>query len=278
MSNYFRNPNVVADWAPSPGIWGDLRHWQHKQSLGEAILLWEDFVNWNTSTTNSTSHQNGWTVVADNGPVLEQIDDPDVQAGELGVVLMTGADADNDELYLTNSVAGTAFKIDDATLKLAFECRIKKSAVTDAGLTFFAGFASLGAAVAGTLVADAGTLIASKSFLGFSQDDADGDAVKAVAQKAAATQQTPLAANIAIVADTWVRLGLVYEPSRGHNCVRWYVNGVEQVLTTKYTSAGIIAATFPDDVCVNPLIGFLHEGVAHEKAEIDWLVAGQLLC
>lgn len=277
MPNYFRHSGGVSDWAPSAEIWGDLRHWEHKARQGEAILLAEDFVNWNTSTTNSTSHQNGWTIVADNGPVLEQIDDPDVMAGELGVALMTGADADNDELYLTNSVAGCAFKIDDACRKLAFECRIKKSALTDAGLTFFAGFASLGAAVAGTLVADAGTLIASKSFMGFSQDDADGDAVKAVVQKANQTQQTPLSANIALVADTWIRLGLVYDPQTPGNCLRFYANGVEQALSTKYTRAGIIAATFPDDVCVNPLIGFLHEGAAHEKAELDWVIAGQLL-
>lgn len=276
MSNFVRAHSETTR-GPSPAIWGDLAGWEAKHRMGDAFLIFDDFLVWNTSTTNSTSYQGPWTVVADDGPVLEMLDDPDpVGYGEFGVLRLSGADADNDELYLTNSVTGTTFDIDDTTRKICFEIRMKKETVADAALTFFAGLASVGAAVAGTLAANAGTLIATKSFIGFSQDDGNGDGVNLVAQKASQTQQNLGADKATLTADTWTKLGFVYDPkSDTTDCLRWYQDGD---LISGYTALAFSElddTDFPNDVGMALLVGFLHEGTADEKAQIDWICAGQ---
>jgi len=171
MSNFVR-ADSESTRGPSPAIWGDLAGWEAKRRMGDATLVFEDFEKWNTSTTNGTSYQNGWTVVADDGPILTQLTDPDpVGSGEFGVVRLSGADADNDELYITNSVTGVLIDIDNTTRKIAFEIRMLKETVADAALTFFAGLASVGAAVAGTLAADV-MLVCASSLVSFTKGPA----------------------------------------------------------------------------------------------------------
>jgi hypothetical protein len=275
MSNFLRYCGDESR-GPSPAIWGDMAKVIADKHAGMCVLVSEEFEKWNTSTTNGTSVVNGWTVVADDGPVLQAITDPDPAAGELGVVLMTGADADNDELYLCNQgVAGGSFKTDYQGGKIMFECRIKKIGVTDAGLTFFAGLARYELAVAGTLVANAGTLIATGDFIGFSQDDLNGDSVHCIYQDASQTQVQSKADAVALTTDTWVKLGFVYDPvGSPTDCLRFYADGV-RIANTKVTAAVAAATGFPNAVVMNALIGFLHEGTAHEKAEIDWIHACQ---
>jgi len=278
MTNIVRYGQGTSFQGPSEQIWGDLGLWEQKSREGRGTLIFDDFVKWDTSTTNGTSYQNGWTVVADDGPVLNLVAAPTKPTGgvggEFGSLLLSGADADNDELYLTSSVTGTHVFIDDECKKIGFEIRMKKSAVTDAGLTFFAGLASVGAAVAGTLAADAGTLIATKGFIGFNQDDTDGNAVNPVVQAISQTQQTPQATAIPIVADTWIKLGFLYEPGNSRDSLRFFVNGAAQDIT-KFVFADLDDADFPNDTAMAPLVGFLHEGTANEGAEIDWIACGQ---
>lgn len=280
MTNIVRYAQGTSFRGPSERVWGDLGQWRSKVDRGEGMLIWDDFVLWNASTTSGTSHQGlGWTAVTENGPIFNQVAAPTKPAsgvgGEFGVLLLETMDTDNDWAYLTSSVTGTQFVVDDECKKLAFECRIKKSSIANANLTFFAGLASVGAAVDGTLVDDAGTLIASKSFLGYNQSDTDGDAINAVVQEASQTQQTPLSTAIAMEADTWIKLGFLYEPGNVNNVLRFFSNGAEQALSTKFKKGDLDDADFPNDVGMSVLLGFLVEGTGDPEAEIDWVCAGQ---
>lgn len=279
MTNIVRYTQGTTFRGPSEQIWGDLGEWRSKVDRGEGILIFDDFVLWNTSTTNATSNQNGWTIVSENGPIATQVAAPtkpsSTVGGEFGVLLIQTLDTDNDWLYITSSVTGTQFVIDDECKKIAFECRVKHSSVANANLTAFYGLASVGAAVDGTLVDDAGTLIASKSFIGFNVDDSDGDALNAVVQNANETQQTPLSSAISMTAATWTKYGFVYEPGDRKNALRFYENGVEQTLSSKFKFADLDDDDFPNDVGMSVLLGWLVEGTGDPEAEVDWVCAGQ---
>jgi len=270
MSNMVRHASE-ATRGPSPAIFGDFSKVTADWHRGQGFGYFDDFLHWHTTTTNSTDVLNPWSVVADDGFTVIQLVDPLMTKGEYGVLYFNNGDADNDYCYMTpGSLTGGSFVLDESEIdEIGWEIRMLKVTVADAGLTFLCGLGRYDLAADGTLVDGTGAIISTADFIGFSCLDDDGDAVDAVSIATGQTLQTN-ASVATLTADTYVKLGFKYRPADGTNKLRYYVNGSE-VSTTAITD--LTAATFPDNIVMDSLIGFKQEGTGNAKAQVDWVAA-----
>jgi hypothetical protein len=158
--------------------------------------------------------------------------------------------------------------------RVAFEIRLKKSLVSNNSLAFVAGLGKKGL-VADALLADSTGALADVDFIGFQVLNAAGGTVNFVYRKTGQALQTAIAGVATMTADTFVKLGFVYEPrAESSKRIRVLVNGVES--TTYVTGTNIAAATFPLAVALNPIVGALvGSGAAAATLDTDWLFVHQ---
>ena len=191
-------------------------------------------------------------------------------------LLMDHAAADNDESYLVGggntgavgSIASSGGKL------LAFEASIRKSSVDNDAIAFFCGLAAPGSAVAATLTDD-DALLADISAIGFRVLQDDGDSLDVVYRKSGQAIQNVKDALQAVAADTYYKLGILFDPdATASKKVTFYVDGVD---TGYYiTGTQLAAATFPDGVGLNFLIGSKLGDANAESMGIRWVKFGQI--
>ena len=149
-----------------------------------------------------------------------------------------------------------------------FETRLRlHTQVTDGSI--FAGLASPGAVADGGLIADAGGLKADQGGIGFQVKEDDPDAIDFVYQAASQTQQVVISGVQAAVADTYYKLGFVYDPKAPTaNRIRIFVDNDEQ--STYVTGTNIAAATFPDGDFLGAYLAAMTEGTTSRGMDVDW--------
>lgn len=181
-----------------------------------------------------------------------------------GVIKFTTAATDNNEVWLCNGGAkGAICKISESGHKrVRFEARVSFGQVT--AHNWFVGLSEEGLAAANTIT-DAGAL-ADKDLIGFAVLEADPGNISCVIRKSGQAVVTVLAAAQAITADTFYKLGFVYDP-KATKRIRWYVDGVE---VASSDSAVIAAATFPDDEELGVLFGGKTGAAADKSMSLDW--------
>ncbi|MHC4511270.1 MAG: hypothetical protein ACYTAO_20365, partial [Planctomycetota bacterium] len=164
--------------------------------------------------------------------------------------------------------------------KLWFEARVKKSSITDEYMAFFVGLGwdhGSGVSVAKTtcLTDDEGELGAF-SFLGFTVDLSNADSMDFAYIAEGGSQTDGIAGLDVVVADTYMKLGFVYDPDApAANRIAVFLNNVEQ--STYITKALIEAAAFPD---AEPMAMVwatkVGTGSLSDTAQMDWWRACQL--
>ena len=114
--------------------------------------------------------------------------------------------------------------------KLWFEARVKKSVITDSYGGFFVGLADE-TALAADFIADGGADFADNDLLGFWGDETDdtlGSHVHIVTQKTGVAFDTIKDTAATLVADTYVKLGMKYDPNaEAGKKITFYVDGVD---------------------------------------------------
>lgn len=228
---------------PSPSVWGYAPVLDVVLDPNEGYALLVDFVNGLPNVDSQAADGGaGVTAVSELG----------------GACKITTGGTDNNEAIVQfgGADAAAVFRISDGAgeqKKLFFECRVKADTVTDAKAGFFVGLAASGVAAADGLIADDGTL-ADKDLIGFFRPEGDGDGVDFVYRKNGQAVQTAIADVATIAADTYVKLGFIYDPAAvASKKIAVFVNGVEQ--NTYVTAANIAAATFPDAVLLQAAAG-----------------------
>jgi hypothetical protein len=197
-----------------------------------------------------------------------------VAAERDGTMKLTTGATDNHEIWvqaggggnlgIISSTAGTA-------QRLWYEAKFK---VGQIGNTYnmFLGLGEENLAAADT-VTDAGAL-ADKDLLGFWVLEAAGATLNFGYRKAGQAVQTTIAAIQTLVADTWYKVGLMYDPNApAAKKIRVFLNGREQ--TTYITAANLAAATFPLDQGVSPLFGVKNQAATAINASLDFLAFSQ---
>ena len=186
-----------------------------------------------------------------------------------GGIATLGSDGDDEGAVIQG--VGLPFQISRSHNKLWFECRVKFDTIQDTKYDAFIGLGdqmTISATV--PITATAGTM-ADENWVGFHRLGTDGDYVDFRYKADGVTAVTVGSDAQVLVADTWVKLGFVYDPvSYG---LTYYGNG--QPLGT-YTVPSAAGTDFPNDVLLSPLAAVINAAVVTSVFSIDWIRCYQL--
>lgn len=211
---------------PSKSIWADCPVLEMIQDPGRGVYFFDDFLGLQDPTTAKAY---GIYLMLDTG------DCTITASPEPGGAIKLFGTTDNEDCGIKLGDATSAPFIIPADSgsygSLWFECRIKKSAITDALGGFFVGLADE-TALAANFIADAGNDFGDNDLIGFWNDETDdstGSHVHVVCQKTGADFDTIIDTVEELVADTYVKLGFKYNPTAlASKRIAFFVNGVEQ--------------------------------------------------
>ena len=191
-----------------------------------------------------------------------------------GVLEIAGADADNDEGSIQFGVTTAVYaKIaSTAGKKLAFEMRVKNNSAALTDSAFFVGLAEEGTAIADILVNDTGVLKTTADFIGFRTLCASPSELDTIYQKASQTPVEPDDNITTLVAGTWYKLGLLFDPSNAAKAIRYFVDGVE---VASVAASALDDATFPDGEEMAMLVALKAGEAVEKKLHIDWVKFAQ---
>lgn len=236
---------------------------------GNGMYFFDDFLN--TPTLSADSDVTKYASYIDTSNTITQADEA------YGIVNLTTDATDNDgPVIQTGGGTGGFLSIASGSPLTCFEARIR--VVTLAEAAVFIGLAIKGLTADNGVLADnpdttvAAALTDTVSCIGFvSPAVASGDVVSAAYQKASQTTVVPVASAHTLVANTFVKLGFVYDPA--DDKLRYIVNGAE-VGNFDVSAAG--TTTYPSGV-VMALTAALKNGTTGARTlGIDWWACGQL--
>jgi len=230
----------------------------------------------------SAASQCGYITYQDAGVTIQQCASCDNSEGEFGVLEIAGNAADNDEGSIElGGGAGGLVRIDSTGGErsvVAYEARIKRTSVTDDHTAFAFGIGEPAFCAANALVDDTAAMVAAgKDFVGFQTlcaSNEEIDTIYTIGGTATVVQVKDNAGTS--VADTWMKLGCVYDPLGAKDKkMKYFVDGVE--LDDSVTDAIIAAATaFPTDEEMT-LVFLTKNGdgaAAVHAAFMDWWAIG----
>lgn len=262
---------------PSPVLWGDISKIEDDARFGKCAFVFDDFAN--GSSHASAGAAGIYYTYQDTGVEIRGKTGAQDLSSELGVLEVTGNDADNDEGHISFSGYGSLARIglnSGNTGKTIFEARVKKSTITDDEVGFFLGLCTP-PVDADHLTDDDADLGGAEDWIGFHNLLDDGDAVDVVFKSSGGTKDIVLANAVTLVADDYVNLGFIFDeaavdPSRK---IVFYVNGSE--LDANISANTINNDTdFPEDAALAPaLLTKVGQAALTETTSIDWVACAQ---
>lgn len=261
----------------SPRLWAKLYgSMMEADGCARLVFIGDDFLSYKgqETYTSAASDGVGYTTYIDGSNTIVGLAD---EIG--GVVALTTDTTDNDEVWMqvgsATSVCGAISDTAGSDFLTVFECRIKKGSIADNVSAIFCGLAEEGCAAADSKADNTGVL-ADKDYIGFDTVHADGDAMNFVYRKSGQTAVEKIAGVHVPVADDFVKLGFIYDPSApAAKRIKVFVNNTEQ--STYITATNIATATFPDGEELAPLFGVKNGTTTASELAIDWWAFGQLI-
>lgn len=238
------------------------------------VLTGDDFLALRTlDTSTDIFSEMPYTSYIDTGGTLTQLADENG-----GVIALTTDGTDEDEIWLVagDGTGPLGFISDTAGSDFitAFEARYKISTLVNAAMSHYVGLSSPAAAAA-DIVTDATGAFAGDAFIGF-RTLLDGDAIDFVYKASGQTLVVPITGVKVPVADTFVKLGFIYDPTApAAKRIKVFVDNVEQ--STYVTAANIAAATFPDAEALTFRAGFKNTTAAAGELAMDWWSFAQVI-
>jgi hypothetical protein len=243
---------------PSPALWADVPILETMQDPAQGFMFFDDFIA--PPVILAAGAEGVWgpyRFFSDTGTTA-------AQGAALGGVLTLGSDGDNEGASI--GMNNPSWQIDRALGKLVFEARIKSSSITDTKHGFFLGLMDATALSATVPIAAAGTL-ADANFVGFHRLEGDGDYVDTVYKANGVTQVTVDTDAQVLVADTYIKLGMIFNPI--NNELSFWADG--EKLTETYTIPAADGTDFPNDVRLAPVFAVLNAtATAPGTVSMDW--------
>lgn len=253
---------------PSPAIWEDCPVLEFIEDPSKGIHRFDDFSASPVVAGAVTTVANlgaGYKAFASTSgqPTLLQ------EQGGGGLVFTETDDNEGCSIQLIQ----TPLKIIRGGGKLWFEASVKISVVTDTESGFFLGLAETLTLSATVPIAAAGTL-ADQNFVGFHRLEGDGDQIDTVYKANTVTQvnvqtdviATTNSAAAALAADTYVKLGMVYDPIS--YVLSFFVNNIK--LSSSKTIPAAAGTDFPNDVNLAPTFALLCASNNDSVATLRW--------
>ena len=262
----------------SRAIWQDCPWEDIRAGVVNGAAIDDDFTSFNITpptTEGNWAAERGYAMFSSTGGTAANL-----SATTLGGVLAIGSDGDNEGASLRT--VSTPFQISVSHYKLWFEARVKSSTITDTKHGFFLGLIEDVALTATVPIAAAGTL-SDNNFVGFHRLEGDGDQIDTVYKANGVTQVTVQAdaLNTALVADTYTKLGMVFEHRAsiyhpGTKFVLTFYQNGRRLSTTK-TIPSAAGTDFPNDVALGLAFAVLNAtGTTPGTSSIDWWRCAQL--
>lgn len=269
-----RGPNADGRY-PSSVIWEQLGTGPAPDAATGWLMFEDDFLGYNTLAATGAFGKGPYYGFIENSSTITSV------ATETGGVvrITTGATAENSCGFTLGQIAGmvkvgvgSPGSVTAQTGKLLFEARVRRvGSVGDGECSFFVGLTQEGRAANDGVFTDT-PAVNGIDLIGFWSLDADGDSLKMGYNVASGTAQVK--DSVAIAADTWVKVGFVYDPGESADKrIKFYVNGVEQ--DGYVTAANIAASTFPGGEELAPTIDIKTDEAAAEAIDIDWWAVAQ---
>jgi hypothetical protein len=271
-----QNFTTVTDRNPSPAVWSDCPWDAIQEGAVAGITFFDDF---DAFPVAAAATEGNWGRYAAYGSASASANmaSGTSQGGE--VVLSSDA---ADEGAGLRSLA-TPFRISRASKQLWFEARVKTNSIADLISGWFVGLME-NAALSATVPITAAGAIADQNLVGFIRLEGDGDMVDTVYRANTVPAVTVQADAVTLVADTYVKLGMVYRPnedplatSAGTNnkyLLTFYANNARLSSYKQIPSAD--GTDFPNDVSLGICLAIL-EAATPGSVTCDWIRAAQLL-
>ena len=269
MAGYvdYKTAAAIQSRAPSPIIWADCPIITIRRDPSVGKYFFDDFHDGGSipqANSESGSKWYGYTTSTSLADIA-------IQSDADGVLMLDQDGTDDDVAVITtgDNVTGMYTITDGQAGRFWFEARFKVSTITNTDLGVFVGLTEEGQAASAKPMG-AVSAIGDIDHIGFHVFEADGDGLDFVFTKSGQTDG--VTADIATLAvDTYVRVGLKYEPS--DNKVHVYLNGVENVSAAVLASA----SNFPsaEKLALTVAISSGAAGENSDNLKLDWVRAAQ---
>ena len=241
-------------------------------------FFFDDFAQFGVYTT--VTSEGGYITVQDTAVTIAPSADADNSEGEFGVlkVYHDGTAHDEGNIELGGGTAGLV-RIDNTVGErsvVAMEARVKVTLITVGSCCFALGLGEPGIYAADMIVDTTGALVV-KDFVGFQTLLTSNSEIDTVYAMAAGSLVQVKDNAGTMVADTWIKLGLVYDPFGAPNHkLMYFIDGVE--LGDSPTDAIIAAGTpFPLDEELTLCLGTKILTAAATSFYMDWWACGSYL-
>jgi len=232
----------------SPSIWGDFPIEEINAYPGRGFFHYDDFtkpvVIVTPTITTQAAYGGGYKAFGSAGGTIIQNTSRD---GELEFT-----ETDDDQA-VSLAWIGLPFKIDRGQGHFCMEARLKTNTATDARHNIFLGLLESSTLAVGVPLAD-DDLLSDNNYVGFKRHGADGDQIDTIyrANGVGSTYVTVKAdaLSTALAADTYIKLGLKYNPDT--YVLSWWVNGLKLADTKTIPEAD--GTDFPNDVAMGPVL------------------------
>jgi hypothetical protein len=263
-SQYLKNLSENTDRQPSPSMWGDCPVEDIISQQRDGYHWWEDFLFGPLVAAGAeTAIGAYYKGFASTGGLVASGD-------EVGGTVVFSSDGDDEGASLGSR--NFPFQISNSHGKLWFEIRLKTSTIEDTKHGFFVGLIDSSALSATVPIAADGTL-ADENVVGFHRLEGDGDKIDTRYKADGVAAVTVGTDAITLVADTYVKLGMKYDPS--DRKLRFYKNGMELADAKSIPAAS--GTDFPNDVRLGLVIAMLNAtATAPGNLEVDWVRIAQL--
>lgn len=264
----------------SASIWKDCRINEIQEDPTIGFYYRDDFVRTSLlaspTITTQAGYSNGWKAFGSTPGAIVGL----FNQGGQGIKATSGT-SDNDGISL--ATIALPFKVARTTGKFWWEARLKTDLVTNTR-GFVAGLMDQQTLTAIVPITAAGAL-ADVNFVGFHALETTGtkigskykaNGVAAVDVKLDCTADTPTTTGL--VADTYIKLGMKYEPSYpifGVNSFQFsfFINGYR--LPDRVTVSAVDGTDFPNDVLMGLVFGLVNASGAANILSVDWVEAAQ---
>lgn len=267
---------------PSPNIWTSCPWDAIRRGEVSGVAMYDDFTSFEktpATTEGNWAAEQGYAQFSSTGGAIVPGD------GYGGEAKFSSNDDDEGASIRTLS---TPFKINRSAKKFWFEARIKLSTVANTTFEMFLGLMENAALTATVPITATAATLADQNLCGFYRTESDGDAINTTYKADTVTAVTVGTGEVVPAADTYMKLGMVFDPNRDPLVADTDLDGSNKYLLSFYnnnlrlTSAKQIPSAsgtdFPNDVFLGLVFAVRNAaGSSPGSATIDWWKAAQLI-
>ena len=259
---------TAANRLPSPAIWEDCPVLDLLLNGVDGFYCWEDFILGPDVAANKAAHIQGQvSVFTDaNSAIIKLLTDEPVGA----LKVYPGTTDQEDCTIGLGGITGACYLFSQTNAKAFWlEARLKKSATTTDKLGLFFGMIEEGCFAADGVLVDDTADMATKDLVGFHQVNGDTTTIDTIHDTATGSLTQVKDAAVTIVADTYVKLGMKFNPTT--LVLTFYKDGVPLADTVLASDTN-----FPDGQEMSPIIGVKSMDATPTFLVVDWIRAAWL--